>query len=249
LGWSEAQPGPRDSDHIVQQFHDLLAAAHIDGPLVLMGHSGAGFFMRGYTTEYPQNVVGMILVDVGTPRLQLRGSKELQAVNNFQVPWAKVIPLDAMVNMGVLRLAGKCTHIDKKHDWGIGPVQAEMECFPPLGTDIQEIQSVVADGEQTWQTGPYKFPILIFSETWSDPDILPHFKTQKLNAESMQVWNDMQEELKGLSPDSRRIVVANTGHLIMAQRPEVLLKEIPPFIDRIRQHGSPTSLNGTTVTE
>jgi pimeloyl-ACP methyl ester carboxylesterase len=248
LGWSEPQPGPRDSDHIVQQLHDLVETAHIPGPMVLMGHSGAGFFMRGYATKYPQDVVGMIMVDVGTPRIQLRGSKELQA-EGFKVPWVKIGALDALINMGVLRLAGKCTHIDEKHNWGIGAVQPEMECFPPIGTDIKELQAVAPDGEETWQTGPYTFPILIFSETWSDPAMMPHYKSEKLNQEAMQVWNDLQEELKRLSPDSRRIMVANTGHMIMVQRPEVLLKEIPPFIERIRQHGPPTSLNGTTITE
>jgi pimeloyl-ACP methyl ester carboxylesterase len=248
-GWSELQPGPRDSDHIVQQMRDLLQAAHIDGPLVLMGHSGAGFFMREYATKYPQDVVGMVMVDVGTPRLQLRGSKELQAVNNFKVPWSKIILLDTVVNMGVLRLAGKCMHVDAKHGWGIGPVQAEMECFPPIPAIVGEFEQVAQDGEETYQTGPYKFPILIFSETWSDPTIQPQFKTPQLNAESIKVWNDLQTELKGLSPDSRQILVANTGHLIMTQRPEVLLKEIPPFIERIRQNGPPTALNGTTITE
>ncbi len=249
LGWSEPQPGPRDSDHIVEQLHDLLKVADISEPMVLMGHSGAGFFMREYATKYPQHIVGMIMVDVGSPRLQLRGSKELQAENNFKIPWGKIISADLLVNAGVLRLAGKCTHPDDTRNWGDRVVQAEMECYPPLGTDVAELKSVAADGEETWQTGPFAFPILIFSETWSDPKMVPHFSSHKLDVESMQMWDDMQEELKRLSPDNRRIIVANTGHMIMAQRPEVLLKEVPPFIERIRNHGAPTDMNGTTVTE
>ncbi len=248
LGWSEPQPGPRDSDHIVDQLHALLQVADIHGPLVLMGHSGGGFFIREYATKYPQDVVGLIFIDAGTPRLQLRGSKELQA-ENFKIPWPKVIAGDVLVNMGATRLVGKCKTVEPTHNWGAGIVQAEMDCFPPVGTDLKELEAVAPDGEETYKTGPYTFPVLIISQTWSDPLIMPHFSTPKLDAEAIQLWNNLQEEMKGLSPDSRRIVARNTGHLIMAQRPDVLLKEIPPFIERIRQHGPPTALNKTTVTE
>jgi pimeloyl-ACP methyl ester carboxylesterase len=248
LGWSEPQPGPRDSDHIVDQLHALLQVAGIHGPLVLMGHSGGGFFIREYATKYPQEVVGLIFVDAGTPRIQLRGSKELQA-ENFKIPWPKLIAGDVLLNMGATRLAGKCKKIEPTHDWGAVAVQAEMECFPPIGTDLKELEAVTPDGEETYRTGPYSFPILIISQSWSDTLIMPHFSNSRLDSEAIKMWNDLQEEMKNLSPDSRRIIARNTGHLVMAQRPDILLKEIPPFIARIRQNGPPTDLNKTTVTE
>ena len=248
LGWSQPQPGPRDSDHVVDQLHALLQVAGIQGPLVLMGHSGGGFFIREYATKYPQDVVGMIFVDAGTPRLQLRGSRDLQA-ENLKVPWGKIIGGTVVLDMGLTRAAGKCKTFEPTHNWGAGAVQAEMDCFPPMGTILKELQAVGPDGEETYKTGPYTFPILIFSESWSDPLIMPHFSKPQLNAEAIKMWNDLQEEMKGLSPDSRRIIAQNTGHLIMAQRPDVLLEEIPPFIERIRQHGPPTALNKTTITE
>jgi pimeloyl-ACP methyl ester carboxylesterase len=44
FGWSDAQPGPRDADHIAAELHQLLLQTGITGPVVLMGHSIGGIF-------------------------------------------------------------------------------------------------------------------------------------------------------------------------------------------------------------
>jgi pimeloyl-ACP methyl ester carboxylesterase len=67
FGWSDALPPPRDADHIATELHGLLAAARIDGPIVLMGHSIAGIYIRDYATRYPADVAGLIFVDGSTP--------------------------------------------------------------------------------------------------------------------------------------------------------------------------------------
>ena len=46
-------PGPRDADHIADELHQLLLQAGITGPIVLMGHSIGGIYMRDYATRYP----------------------------------------------------------------------------------------------------------------------------------------------------------------------------------------------------
>src|ERR1017187_6295789 len=61
FGWSDALPGPRDADHIAGELHQLLLQAGITGPIVLMGHSIGGIFLRDYATRYPANVVGIVL--------------------------------------------------------------------------------------------------------------------------------------------------------------------------------------------
>ena len=67
FGWSDALPPPRDADHIADELHGLLAAAKIGGPIVLMGHSIAGMYIRDYATRYPAEVAGLIFVDGSTP--------------------------------------------------------------------------------------------------------------------------------------------------------------------------------------
>jgi pimeloyl-ACP methyl ester carboxylesterase len=41
----------------------LLRAAHVSGPLILVGHSYGGLVARRYAALHPRDVVGMVLVD------------------------------------------------------------------------------------------------------------------------------------------------------------------------------------------
>jgi pimeloyl-ACP methyl ester carboxylesterase len=48
----------------------LLHAAQVPGPYVLVGHSYAGLVTRLYASSYPDEVVGMVLVDILSESLQ-----------------------------------------------------------------------------------------------------------------------------------------------------------------------------------
>jgi len=62
-GWSEPSPRPRTAIVEVEELHTLLVNANIQGPYVLVGHSLGGMLVRVYANNYPDEVVGMILVD------------------------------------------------------------------------------------------------------------------------------------------------------------------------------------------
>ena len=54
---------PRTAPEAVAELHALLQATAIPGPYVLVGHSLGGFFARMYAATFPDEVVGMVLVD------------------------------------------------------------------------------------------------------------------------------------------------------------------------------------------
>jgi len=57
----------------VDDLHALLAAADISDPIVLAGHSLGGLIVRLYTSQYPNDVVGLVLVDGMPPDLPAAG--------------------------------------------------------------------------------------------------------------------------------------------------------------------------------
>ena len=52
------------------ELHALLQAAGIPGPYVLAGHSWGGFMARFYAATYPDEVVGLVLVDAYSELLE-----------------------------------------------------------------------------------------------------------------------------------------------------------------------------------
>jgi pimeloyl-ACP methyl ester carboxylesterase len=62
-GWSESAPKPQDGLAIAADLHTLLSKSGNAGPYVLVGHSSGGVYVRIFAAEYPDDVVGMVLLD------------------------------------------------------------------------------------------------------------------------------------------------------------------------------------------
>jgi pimeloyl-ACP methyl ester carboxylesterase len=67
---SDAISQPRTGAEVVAELHALLQAAEIPGPYVLAGHSLGGFMARLFASTYPEGVVGLVLVDAYSERLE-----------------------------------------------------------------------------------------------------------------------------------------------------------------------------------
>lgn len=67
---SDPVPQPRTAISVVTDLHTLLHAAGVPGPYVLAAHSLGGLFVRLFASTYPDEVIGMILVDSWYEKLQ-----------------------------------------------------------------------------------------------------------------------------------------------------------------------------------
>src|ERR1017187_4658505 len=110
FGWSDALPAPRDADHIAAELHELLLQAKVTGPIVLMGHSMAGVYMRDYATRYPENIVGIVFEDGSTP-LQDENPvvKAFESKSKVPPPWALELLAKSAMSTGIPRLIGQCS--------------------------------------------------------------------------------------------------------------------------------------------
>jgi pimeloyl-ACP methyl ester carboxylesterase len=61
---------PRTALESVHDLHALLQAAKVPGPYVFVGHSYGGMLSRLYASTYPDEIVGMVLVDAFSEGLE-----------------------------------------------------------------------------------------------------------------------------------------------------------------------------------
>ncbi len=66
-GWSDAPKTAPDGAQTATDLHTLLERADISGPYVLAGHSFGGLYVMRYAAQYPDDVVGMVLIDSAAP--------------------------------------------------------------------------------------------------------------------------------------------------------------------------------------
>jgi pimeloyl-ACP methyl ester carboxylesterase len=243
FGWSDALPAPRDAEHIATGLHGLLAAAGIHGPVVLMGHSIAGIYVREYATRYPTEVAGLIFVDGSTP-LQNRNPAFKAHDSGASTRWLRMLVDQAALTLGIPRLMGVCSQSFPGFDPHAAQLEAEDQCHSRPGASAAEIGSIDQSGEETVHTGPYgALPILIFSQ---DP---VKAISDGEPADIAEAWNQMQEDLKRLSTRSRRIVAKGSPHYIQVVRAELIEREVPVFIEQIRGTAPEPKDYGSTTTE
>jgi pimeloyl-ACP methyl ester carboxylesterase len=63
LGQSDKSTQPETPDSIAATLHQLLAAEGKTGPYILVGASLGGIYVRRFTSQHPDSVLGMVLVD------------------------------------------------------------------------------------------------------------------------------------------------------------------------------------------
>jgi pimeloyl-ACP methyl ester carboxylesterase len=242
FGWSDALPPPRDADRIAAELHGLLAEAHITGPVVLMGHSIAGIYLRDYASRYPENIVGLIFVDGSTP-LQNRNPAFKAHPDPKPPSWLHVLVKKAVFAAGIPRLLGECSRGFPGFDAQAAKLLAEDQCHDRWAAVAAERESFDRSGEETVHTGPYgALPILIFSQ---DP---ARTTAQGQPKDVVMAWNQMQEDLKQLSTRSRRIIAKGSSHYIQGNRPDLIEREVPKFIEQIRGTAAQPTDYGSTQT-
>jgi pimeloyl-ACP methyl ester carboxylesterase len=68
LGWSSAgRWSQRTPSNAARELHEMLQAAQIRPPYLLVGHSFGGLVVRRFAAEYPDEVSGVVLVDPMRP--------------------------------------------------------------------------------------------------------------------------------------------------------------------------------------
>ncbi len=63
LGWSSPSRSARTPGNLAVELHELLWEAGLKPPFILVGHSFGGLVMRQFALLYPEEVVGVMLVD------------------------------------------------------------------------------------------------------------------------------------------------------------------------------------------
>ncbi len=243
MGWSDPVPPPRDADHIAAQLHGLLSAAGVTGPIVLMGHSIAGIYIRDYASHFPDQVKGLIFVDASTP-LQNRDPAFVSLMRPGGPPPLQMFLTQSLFVLGIPRWMGGCKNNFPQLPLDRGRLQSEERCHLVVSSPAGESANFDRSGEETIHAGPYgDLPILIFT---SDPaKALAQHQPQNM----VDAWDRMQSNLKNLSTRIRQIIARNSAHYIQLERPDLLDREVPLFIQQIRGAAPPPPAYGTTTTE
>lgn len=200
--WSDPADSPRTGEAVTTDLHTLLANADVPGPYILVAHSLGGLYARAFTARYPDEVVGLVLVDTrqedltaemkraGTPTDP--GPATMRAMDSFnRLPVEQRRVLKAQFLKPTLLRAAV----------------AEAEALSGLEDAVRASGSL---GSR---------PLVV----------LAHGKDMFTPAQEA-VWLAAQKKLAGLSTNSRFEVATESGHFIQADQPDLVIRAVTEML-------------------
>ena len=220
-GYSDPGPSPRTARRIASELAELLARSGIDGPVVLVGASIAGFDVRVFASDYPQRAAGLVLVDA---------SHEDQA---HEVPWmARFVPL--LSTTGVLRLFG--VSFGQRLELLAPSVRqfAQATSFRAAGYQAAADEIIhVRESASEVRSSRRKLtiPVLVITGgRGADED-----------------WRELQRDQASLSERGCLTIAQESGHVVAIDQPGVVVDAIRTVVEAARGHDVPLCVTPANV--
>jgi len=238
-GWSEPSPHPRTASRMTDELHTLLVNADIQGPYVLVGHSLGGLIVRIYTHSYPDEVVGMVLVDSTHEEQYIRQSAavpkyiEVQRHGSEQV--ARQYRLFGFLgSTGIMALAPQSIPNPGFSDASFElykAIWATTDFFKTMLAEGEALEEILAEARSMGITSFRNLPVIVISAGPSGSD--PNFSDAE-NQQLREVRKVLQSELSGLSSDSTQIIAEQSSHYIQSDQPDLVIDAIREMLADLR---------------
>ncbi len=241
--WSDPGPQPRGLATSAKELHELLRAARIKGPYVLVGHSWGGLIARMFAHDYPREVAGMVLVEAAheDEYLWLNG-KILRPRTTSAEDWNALLHPNVPKSPMPARAAPQrrvATKLNPPYD-KLPPDAQKMRLWAMSlpwrmsGGDTDDMRAdFVAIHDTTTQSDhPLGgIPLVVVSKTPGiddDDDYTPE----------QRQWNrDLQDQLAALSTNSVHVIAPHSGHHVQLDEPDVVIDAIRRVVDTVRNGG------------
>lgn len=239
-GWSDPAQGPLGIEQVAENLHTLLKTAEIPGPYVLVGHSAGGVYVRAFAQKYPSEVVGMVLVDSSHESQNLRFPPEYMKFAAQSNSSLKLMQL--LAPFGVLRAT---------------KIWRQVVAEPPFPPEVKAAVwatmyrsaycKAVNDENAAIETmlsqpdGPVSLddlPLIVLSASDSIaklPENVINVIGRETVEKMIQVGQELQRELTGLSTRGKQVIVEDSGHYIQWDQPDAVIDAIREIVEQARE--------------
>lgn len=212
LGRSAPDPVSRTLDHMADDLNDLLDGIAAER-VVLVGHSAGGPIVRLAASRRPERVAGLVLVDPTDEAADVLFGRGFRALEAVMVRLGGVF---ARVGLLERLYAGqfKDAPADVRED-------AHREAFTPgvMRTHARQAKTFLTELE-VWRDGAPELgdiPVTVISGGKAGDG---------MSASMRAAANASHATRAAASPNGRHVIAENSGHIVPATDPELIVDEI-----------------------
>jgi pimeloyl-ACP methyl ester carboxylesterase len=215
-GWSDPGPFPNHSDSVARDLHQLLGAAGIQRPYVLVGYSMGAFHARVFRGFYKDEVVGMVLVDPMPEDMTIGIHNHIEAFRPAVILLFKTLGL-----FGGFRLLapdpGPAPNSMTPREWStVWALRWQAKSRP---SETKEVPLWV-NGELARASGGFgSLPLVVLSAGMPGPAEDPQLEDRQLQVE-------LHEKLALRSTRGRHVLVPDSDHMIPYHAPEAVTEAV-----------------------
>jgi pimeloyl-ACP methyl ester carboxylesterase len=235
FGWSDHTREIRNPQRIAAELHQALQSAGETGPYLLVGHSFGGILVRQFARLYPDEVMGMVLVDSAHEDQIERMPWARHEAKNIKVFFTL---LAVMHRLGILRLIGKSllgnfTSLKTEEEKRV--FLAILLASRYFETSRNESLSLLNPPRQDERLVSLNEKPLIVIQAGGRPDPLPREYTEERWREQRRAWDAIQQDLLALSTNSRLVIAEKSIHNVQIEQPEIVVDAVKEILKR--NHG------------
>jgi len=239
---AEAPPHPaRTAAQAADELHELLCAAQVPPPYVLVGHSFGGFIVRLFASRYPDEVAGMVLVDAdhedewtdAYPEEHRTGLRLATRMMGVLAALARVGIPQLLVRLKLpeplARLPAEARATVRTHGFRPKTLRTIHREFLGLAETAREVRTQAGSLDD--------LPLVVLRRGRPGPTA-PGVSRQM--AERLeQLAEESQEKLAALSTRGVLLVAEASGHEIPIEQPQRVVEAIRRVVEEIRSNGVP----------
>jgi pimeloyl-ACP methyl ester carboxylesterase len=235
-GWSAPRAGQRSSGVIVREIEELLQAAGVAGPYVVVGHSFGGLNMRLFAARNREAVRALVLVDAShTEGLERLPRAYWDAVRRKLRLARWIAPTGALHLADALGLIPETRLYARFPDSARVPARRHFCRSGTIVTTCRELDALPSSQRQVAAAGTLgQLPVVVLSSVLTlhpDRDLPRAVSARELR----RVWQLLQAELLALSTQSRQVLVEESGHYIAIERPQAVVQAIRDTVQHARR--------------
>jgi pimeloyl-ACP methyl ester carboxylesterase len=220
-GWSDRGPEPRDIAQNARELQALLEAADEPGPYILVGHSLGGAHVWRFAQEHPEDVAGVVLVDVPDHAELRRDAEDAAQRERTQLGFYR--GLQALSSVGILRLLaavmGEAIAPSTIHELPEDQKPAHISVLLRsefYRTGVRELRELAAGAEGLDGDGALgDTPLIVITATIAE----------------IEGWTERQAALLDLSSQSEQRLAEGSTHLVHIDRPDVIIEAVEDLME------------------
>lgn len=239
LGFSSPDPRPRTLKTVVEDVAQMLDRAGIKGPLVLVGHSKGATFARAFAGTYPSRVVGLVLVDPGSPERDvafaaLDPQGEAEAIAEIDRALARCVVRAQAGRFTVGRPEDAFCFDEGEADWNAAlktayaALQRQIAFSETRLAEFRISNHLPASAQGPGALGDR--PLIVLKADSALSEAIPEPRRSELDRASKAVAADLAK----LSRRGELREVSGSGHMVAQDRPDALISAVEAVVAATR---------------